>query len=345
MSDLGHSAEPETSSESCGVEAKSWWSSWKQADWWESWKQADWWESWEQADWRTNRWESEEQAEWRTNWWQSEESADWRTNWRESGEQADWRANWWESEEKADWQNTWWESAEPETSSLETENWWQHISKALRRWLSERPHMQKYVDVDGLEVPPPGDCVRFPLRGMWPAEPGLDKSPFGNWHDGNGIVVYHGCAVTRLQSILSSTRLVRGHRSVAGKHGPCAAAELGTALKYAPPACLSAFAGEQPVQCAFQIRALRSLRVKQLAGKQYVLRENWCELEALIITPWDREFPHRQKDFHTKPDKSELPPNEPVQNWPFFNTWALAPLEFTRALEEQRLQQGIVLEC
>ena len=276
-----------------------------------------------------------------TSWWSCDS---WRNNWWESWEKADW----WESEEKADGETQWSAAASSLNagSSLGTEDWWQHICKALRRWLSERPTMQKYVDVDGLEVPPPGECVLFPLRGMWSAEPYLDASQYGEKLGGNGVVLFHGCAVTRLQSILSSTRLVRGGRSAQGNHGVCAAELLEKALSYAPPACLTAFAGERPVQCVFQLKAYRSSRIKQLRGcRQYILRENWCQLEALIITPWDQEFPPRQRNFHTKADASELPPNEPVQNWSFFSTWAPAPLEFTRTLEEQRQKHGLTLEC
>jgi hypothetical protein len=314
MGTLGNSAEPETSSEPGTSSELPKPRDWGDAEWWS--------------------------CDGGTSWWSCNS---WRNNWWESGEKADW----WESGEKADWETQWSAAASSwKASSLETENWWQHICKALRRWLSARPHMQKYVDVDGLEVPPPGDCVVFPLNGMWSAEPYLDASQYGEKLGGNGVVLHHGCAVTRLQSILSSTRLVRGGRGVDSKKGVYAAETLEKALCYAPPACLTAFAGERPVQCVFRLRAYRSLRIKRLKGcRQYILRENWCQLEALIITPWDREFPPRPKDFHTKADEIELPPNEPVQNWSFFKTWDPAPLEFTRTLEEQRRKQVLVLEC
>ena len=229
---------------------------------------------------------------------------------------------------------------------LEPENWLQHICEALRRWLLERPHIQKYVDVDGLEVQSCGRCVVFPLRGMWRAESYLDESRVGENHAGDGIELYHGCAVTRLQSILSSTRLVRGGRSVESKNGVCGAELLDKAFSYAPPGCLTAFAGERPVQCVFRLIAYRTLRVKQLKGcRQYILRENWFQLEALVFKHWDQELPPQSRDFHTKADESEVPPNDPVQNWSFFKTWAPAPPEFTRTLEEQRRKHGLVLEC
>ena len=274
-------------------------------------------------------------------WWSCDA---WRNNWWESWDQADS----WEGQEKPDGETEWHAAASSlnASSSLEPENGWQHICEALRRWLSERPHIQKYVDVDGLEVSSSGECFVFPLRGMWRAESYLDESQHGAKHGGDGIELYHGCAVTRLQPILCSTRLVRGGRGVESKKGVCGAELLDKALFYAPPGCLTAFAGERAVQCVFRLRAYRSLRAKQLKGcKQYILRENWCQLEALVLKPWDQEFPHQQRDFHTKADESELPPNEPVQNWSFFKTWAPAPPEFTSTLEEQRRKHGLVLEC
>lgn len=219
------------------------------------------------------------------------------------------------------------------------------MCQVLRHWISERPRMQNFVDVDSPDIDEAG-CIAFPLRGMWSAEPHLDASPHGEELGDDGVALYHGFAATRLQSILSSTRLVRGDRPVSGKFGVCAAESLETALGYAPATHLTACAWDPwPVQCAFRLRVFRRMRVRQLKGNQYILRENWCQLEALVIRPWAQATPPRPTDFYTEADESEMPPNAPVQNWPFFCTWEAAPLDFTRLLEVQRQERGLVLEC
>ena len=215
--------------------------------------------------------------------------------------------------------------------------------ETLRRWLAERPHLKSLVDIAWRIVGQEGS-VCFPLQGMWPAEPQLDQSPYGQVLEGDGEILYHGCAPTRLQAILSSTRLVRGHRAAAGKYGVFAAKGFGQALLYAPPGHLTTRAGEGPMQCVFKLRAFRRSRVKQLAGFQYILRENWFQLEALLVKPWTQgPLTVNPKLFYTRLDDMELPPNDPVQNRPFFCTWEKAPQDFVDApnasLERKRPAQ------
>ena len=215
--------------------------------------------------------------------------------------------------------------------------------ETLRRWLAERPHLKSLVDIARCIVGQEGS-VCFPLQGMWPAEPQLDQSPYGQVLEGDGEILYHGCAPTRLQAILSSTRLVRGHRAAAGKYGVFAAKGFGQALLYAPPGHLTTRAGEGPMQCVFKLRAFRRSRVKQLAGFQYILRENWVQLEALLVKPWTQgPLTVNPKLFYTRLDDMELPPNDPVQNRPFFCTWEKAPQDFVDApnasLERKRPAQ------
>ena len=218
--------------------------------------------------------------------------------------------------------------------------------ETLRRWLAERPHLKSLVDIARCIVGQEGS-VCFPLQGMWPAEPQLDQSPYGQVLEGDGEILYHGCAPTRLQAILSSTRLVRGHRAAAGKYGVFAAKGFGQALLYAPPGHLTkppTRAGEGPMQCVFKLRAFRRSRVKQLAGFQYILRENWFQLEALLVKPWTQgPLTVNPKLFYTRLDDMELPPNDPVQNRPFFCTWEKAPQDFVDApnasLERKRPAQ------
>ncbi len=86
------------------------------------------------------------------------------------------------------------------------------------------------------------------------------------------------------------------------------------------------------MQCVFKLRAFRRSRVKQLAGFQYILRENWFQLEALLVKPWTQgPLTVNPKLFYTRLDDMELPPNDPVQNRPFFCTWEKAPQDFVNA--------------
>ena len=98
------------------------------------------------------------------------------------------------------------------------------------------------------------------------------------------------------------------------------------------------------MQCVFKLRAFRRSRVKQLAGFQYILRENWFQLEALLVKPWTQgPLTVNPKLFYTRLDDMELPPNDPVQNRPFFCTWEKAPQDFVDApnasLERKRPAQ------
>ena len=222
------------------------------------------------------------------------------------------------------------------------------ISWSLRQWISERAGMENYfIDVDNPEQGEAGSAV-FRLRGMWPAEPDLDDTQAGFYDERSGHVLklYHGFPQTRLRSILSSERAVRGDRGRGGMCGIFAAEEIETALHYAAADYLTVrFEERWPVQCALQLKAFRHKKLKKMTGNQYVLRENWCQIEALVIKPWLRNAVPQRRDFYQHSDPVELAPNKPVRNYAFFNTWDLAPHSFTQELKEQRKDMGLVYEC
>ena len=91
------------------------------------------------------------------------------------------------------------------------------------------------------------------------------------------------------------------------------------------------------VQCVLVLRSYRQHRIKQLAGFQYLLREPWIQLEALVVKPWASRAEPRPCDFFTKADADELATNDPVEDhWPFFLTWEAAPAEYHDGLRKQR---------
>ena len=221
------------------------------------------------------------------------------------------------------------------------------ICKILSQWISERAGMETYFDgVDQPEQGPAGSAV-FRLRGMKPAEPHLDDTQAGYYDErsGESLKLYHGFPHTRLRSILSSERAVRGERGRGHMCGIFAAEELETALHYAAADYLTVRREELwPVQCALQLKAFRHKKLKKMTN-QYILRENWCQIEALVIKPWLRDTLPQPGDFHQQSDPFELPPNEPVPNYECFKTWDCVPKWFTEEIDRQRRDKGLVYEC
>ena len=194
--------------------------------------------------------------------------------------------------------------------------WANAVVKVVQDWVAERPELRDLVDC--LNCSAVEGAVRFPLRDMIPIPASVDGEGQGEWGDWGG---YHGMPLTRVRAAVTAKGMMRGPRQVMKKWGICFATKW-FAKSYAPPGVLGRNARIR-VQCLVELRVRRRNLIAQLAGKQqYLAKEHWVEMAALLFVPWKGSEP-RQSQFYSGLDSDipELPVFNVRKDHPLFQTW------------------------
>ena len=170
------------------------------------------------------------------------------------------------------------------------------------------------------------DAMRLPFRKMLPATPYLDPNPDGEVFE-TPRCLFHGTSSTRLLAILTACRLIRGARCCTkngiSRYGVSCTESEATALLYAYPAPLPSSEKCRPrmkIQCVLESKAYRATKVTHgERPKTYIMKEPWLQLEALHITLWHADAPHRDTDFCSHPDAEEMKACQYACEWNDFS--------------------------
>ena len=168
------------------------------------------------------------------------------------------------------------------------------------------------------------DCLVLPVQGALPAEPGCDADGAGEPGD---MMVYHGTSLKLVQRMLTAGRMIRGTRYVQNKFGVCAAERTAKAFEYSRPKHLI---DGVLMQVVVRLRAFRMKKISDspTSGRQFIMRERWCQIEALLFRPWRLLRAPRAVDYYAAGVEWEACTVKPIRDAPFFGTWCEPPADF-----------------